>query len=562
MSKIRIIPYAKNFNSNYDYDDDEVPDLVPSNNSINVFMDIHKIIRTNYEKIIELLDNDNYHDINLMLYNDTTYEWRIFYPLSSYCFKHDDQPLLIKLFSKEKYHERNYIYIQDILKYDYLKKLLNILDNVETSKYTFVFFQYDIDNNIDMLKLLLEHNHTITDSYIYDIIETNNITIITYLFENDYGGQIQNVIDNSAGIYTNMETLKLLINYNINFTKVLDDMYIVMIDNKQLESIKFLMLVCPCADINYFLIFCGHNLNAMKYFVSMGADINLIEHDDIVMFNMDVIKFVISCGYHTDEKLMNNILKNKIPYENIDNTIYLLDFGADINCIFEIENIIQNLVMDASIDLIKYLMCNHYEIMQLHINKMVIIACANGKNDVLKYLYAFGIDMDNILIIISCYFGHLETLEILLGWGMQLDNIDVNLFLVLKDGLFHMGDTYETMIHKYIEGQYRTFNYGWQHHKIVDLLIEYKVPIYDFQTIFCYYRKLFYNEKFIKYCLGLGMDIDKFGLLGKCVANKNYNLVKLLLDVGADGQLLCKYSDFINLNDILKGLFRDYGYEF
>lgn len=553
---IRIRPVANNFN--HSDDEDDIPDLVPSKPQIN----ISKIIATNYDKIIELLDDENYDDIVDILYSTRDNSWRIFFPLSSYCLEKDDQELLIKLLSIQIYHKRNYISMSDIFKYDYLKKLLNILDNIDSHPYIFAFFQYDIGDNIDMLKLLLEHNYKIHDSYIYDVIENNYSIITKYLFDNDYGDRVQNVIEKNNGIYAKLETLKILIHYNIDFTKILNDMYMIMVENEQIDCMKLLMSVCPCEDVNFFLEYCGYDLNSMKYFVSIGADISLIKHERIIEFGMSVIKFLISCGYRADEKLMNDILKNKFIYIDVDDIIYLLDNGADINCIFEIKNVVTELIFRNSIAKIKYLMDTYYDIMQPYINDMVIMACANGRNDILKYLHAFGIELDNILIIISCYFGHLDTLKILLGLGMELGDVDEDLFLILRDGQYNVGYSYINLIDKHIKANYKSFNYGWKHFEILELLMEYKVPVCNFEEIFYSYKGLFYNEKFIKYCLDAGMNINQYVLLEKCLVHVKYDLIKLLLDMRADVKFGDNYYGCVNGNPRMKQLFADYGYEF
>lgn len=300
----------------------------------------------------------------------------------------------------------------------------------------------------------------------------------------------------------------------------------------------------------------------VKYFVSMGADIHSIDRETIIETTIPIMEYLFSCGYHVDEDLVNEILKIKFNFMSIERVKYLLGYGADINCVFD-NKYFSNVICNVGLNHITFLVENYYDLIEPKLNDIFVMACANGSNKIVKYFCKLGMKIDNILMIIGCYCGHYDVVEILFKYGLDYNDIDENLYVIVSDGERMRNCTSLKLIKDnpyFIEQDF--LHRRCKHLKIFTLLIEHKVPIYDFGEIFRDGHYDFYNVDIVKYCIDNGMDINKHILLSSCIYWKKIDLIKLLLNNNINVNLESLHCGLVNDNDDMKKLFMDYGYEF
>jgi hypothetical protein len=528
-------------------------------------IEINKRILDNYATILDLLENEKFIEIATLINNyQPNHHFtlhKIYGPLSLYCIQNDDVALLTKLFGCKDFNLQWHVSINDIIKNNYLEKFLNVLDNVDEHCHTFNYFKSEIRNDVNILKLLLNHKYKIDDTYIYYIITNDYTNIITYLIENDY--DMQNAIDTNP-IYTlNLTTLKLLFQHNINFSKNLTLTYELFINHADIECVKFLMEVEPYDDINFLLSHCCYNckLNLAKYFVGMGADIHSIARDIIIEASIYVVQYLFSCGYSFDEDLVNEILKIRFWNIPISQVKYLLGHGADMECVFDNEHF-RNVISNDGLNHIKFLVENYYDLIEPKLNHMFIIACANGSYMIVEYFCKLGLKIDAKMMIVGCYYGNYQVVKTSFDCGFDYNDIDANLYQVICNGtrerIFPSYDLIKDNPY-FIENDFHT---GANYFGIFRLLIEYRAPVYDFEKIFIDLSYSFYKVDIIKFCIDNGMDINKHISLSACIWGKNIDLIKLLLENGIIVSLSNRECILVNNNEEMKKIFMDYGHVF
>lgn len=523
------------------------------------------IIIQHYDEIIKCIDNDDYEKVFELLYQysfnaDYFNKGLIFIDLSIYCLKYDDTKLLTKLFGCNDFKLKCYIEIKNIMDNNYLEKFLNVLDNVEGHGYNFPYFRCNIYDDVNVLKLLLEHKYQISNGYICDAIYNGYTNIIIYLIDNGY--DIQKAVD--GGIHkTNLTMLKLLYQYGISFSKHLLFTYVNFINRENIECIKLLMEIEPYNIDDLLYESCGMNgeFEPIKYFISIGADIHTIKKCDIFLMKMYIIKYLFSCGYHVDEYLVTDILQRRFYNIEIDDVKYLLEYGADINCVFDVAYF-SHVIKDGCINHIKFLVENYYDLIEPKLNDIFVMACVWGVDEIVKYFCELGLKMDNILMIMGCYYGRYRVVKTLLKYGFDCNEIDGNLYAILSDGDRGIRKPYCDIIKDNLFFPNNKFSFEKKHFNIFNLLIKYKIPIYDFEKIFIDGPCAFYDVNIVKYCIDSGMDIREHILLKSCVFWGKIDLIKLLLENSVDVDLDSMRCKLVNDNTDMKNLFGEYGYVF
>lgn len=523
------------------------------------YMNSNDIIINNYDTIIELVKDSNYDKLKLLFRSANIYEAHFL--LSSYAIKHDDKYLLMQILADSSLRFRT-VYVNDVFKNNYLPQFLNMLDDVQKHLYDFDCFSHHIRDDLNALKLLLEHGYEISDYYVYMVMQHNYTNITQYIISIGY--DVQNVTNTYLLSGINLETLKLLIQNGICLKKNLMFIYESFIGYNYLNCIEFLMSVQPCENLDKcLLVSCKQRLfNILKYFISVGADIHTIKGSILPGTSIEIIKFLIASGYQIDKDTMNNILIGKFFKEIcINDIIYLADNGGDINYIFDNGGFVTELGNCKSIDNLKYLAKNYYELLEPKIKEILVMACSRNKCEIVKYLHDLGITFDSELLIVGCYYGHYEIVEILLGYGLNFCDLDEDFFAIVHDGLYGGNNGYENLIKSLPIIRQPIFKIGDGQLDILKLLINYNVPVINFDKIFRNNSKKFYDIDIVNYCVACGMDINMVPL-EICIYYKKYDLIRWLLDCECNVYLSDGCWKVIDGNDNLKTIFKDYGHEF
>jgi hypothetical protein len=165
-------------------------------------------------------------------------------------------------------------------------------------------------------------------------------------------------------------------------------------------------------------------------------------------------------------------------------------------------------------------------------------------------------------MIMGCYYGRYKVVETLLKYGFDCNDIDENLYAILIDGDRGIRKPYCELIKHNPFFLINEFSFGVEHFNIFNLLIKYKIPIYDFEKIFIDGPYAFYDVNIVKYCIDSGMDIREHILLKSCIFWKKIDLIKLLLENSVDVDLNSYCCNLVNDNMDMKQLFGEYGYVF
>jgi ankyrin repeat protein len=547
---------------------------------------LNEIVTTNYEKIKKLFDELNYTEISSLLYGSKQDNTIILYELTKYCVLNSDIEFLLVIVKKnESYSDYlSYIPLIIFLKDDYeqIYKIVDYLKDIlpDTNYEEFIDdILYEIIDHEDAIKyldMIVSMGHKIDEDLIARIFEYNNITLAKYLIENNY--------DIPAALNYNFETtmylcfdipmLKLIMEYNIDISGVLETVFYNSIYRKNLDVLIMIVENYPQCNINggFIQACCHNNIDAMKYLLKVGASINSLTDNVLYNASIDTINFLIQIGYYPGKTVLNNKLLKPISIcAPIDNLLFFINHGADPQHIFNIDTIyngykgtvgkvgtmqinsyylnipspLEYIVSVGNMEYIKYFTENHYNLCEPELNRLFVIACANGRCDIAKYLLGFdnGTMLSNIkCLIMACFCGHMDIVLLLLQWGQRFEDIEMELFTVVKDGYFNIcGDeTYLTIIDNDPTFRNDVYAYGNDHLEILKLLIKHYIPIPNF-THFDLNNTIFFDIDIIKYFIERGMDINikykyyigfeekECNLLETSILRHNINITEYLL---------------------------------
>ena len=297
--------------------------------------------------------------------------------------------------------------------------------------------------------------------------------------------------------------LKLLLNANIDISSNLKALMYKAILMHNLEMVKFIVEMYPDHDLNnnQYLNECceTNNKDALVYLLKCGANVHMIAQDSIKETHIDIIKILIDNNYVLSQSTLKYLLTNNYVY-NLDNIIYMVKIGAEIKWIFDNEKerlTLQNLdynavystlecmITEGLIDHIKFFAENYLDLLRPEVNRLFVIACANGRNDIASYLYELGAELNDKALISACFFGHHDTVIMLLKFGMNFSSVNFtsaitknkyNLFAITTNGYYNKGwknETYDDLINNDITFRNDNYNYGEasEYVDIVKLLI-------------------------------------------------------------------------------------------
>lgn len=554
--------------------------------------DKHKEIKDNYDTIMEMFNEGKYYDIIDMLYNcstddDTHNKRQISKELFSYCLKNDDMNIFDILLKNDVFSQDTNLMLECIANNN-IKMFKIILDNVtftQTDYYEFSEWAIDYGKNIIVLDMLREVGYVIHNNLIMRAILEDYTDLLLYFISCGY--DIQTIYDSwkySMNIYFN--TIKIL-HTHIDMSKHIELIFSSASIRGDMNSIMFIVDNYPNIHIDTCLLWgctCSR-VDVVKYSLQKGADVQIISELSILKTNIHIIKILLEHGYKLKSKILNVILiRYFVEGKDFDDIKYLIGLDANILCVIEdgktywkkeiykssykhswvktnqlyyLYSPLETIVSMGHLDHIKFLVDNYYHLLEPYINKMFVVACANGRLDIAKYLYGFGVEINDKCMLSACYFGHLEIVKYLLELGKDVDS---DLYDMVKDGYKKKDESYNKLIDGSDVFMNDAYHGGKEHIKILELLLKYGMIINNIDGDF---NKDFYNVEIFKYVIQQVEDINKkynkiigsFTFLDLSVLCEKYDVVDLLLSHGAIPTL----TGFISYG--YKSLLLKYGYE-
>ena len=484
-------------------------------------------IEKHYDEIIELCRNNDYTKLEVLLLDKltTTFE-QIVDQLFSFCVKNNNLEHFRTV--TQLYSSRN-MYINN----EFIEVIKNCNNPVPF---------YHI--------LLIENNLKITDHTVSWVIGNNHTEFISYLVANKYnitkGWNITlESLDNYYGKYQlNMSMLKVLMDAEIDISadsKIIIESAIFNCDQdneNSLNVVEFMVESFPnIININEYLDWCckTHNIDALIYFLKRGANIHIIDNISLCSTSIDIINILINHNYHISEKPLKKLLIVHFTFDiDLTNINYLLANGAQIQWIIDDElnwqdrssyngigdktiySHLEFIITKGEFYKIKFLTDNYLNLLKPEINRLFVLACANGQNDIASYLFDFGAELNEKALISAIFFGHCDTLVMLMKFGMNINSLNEDLFIVswcgyiVKSNPTASSDTYGNLINNNTIFRNDIVNYEstYQITNIIKLLINCGIRMPN-DFIPSAYSNLFYDVDIFTYFIQNGFDIDK-----------------------------------------------------
>lgn len=498
-----------------------IPDQIINMCSSNVYVFIIDGIQT--------IDDNSYHnyfggaDIQISISD------LINAKLFAYCIHHSDEDFLKELLivdNREDMLERsgedrlddiveNDKIFKIILSYMNLKqttieKFFESAINMQCTKVVIILLDMGLQPSADSIKSAIENDATdtleILLEYNCDNIQSGFDSCVFYDTTMNYPACKMYSDDR---IYANVDTIKILLKYNINILGKLNDLLYYACQNDELDLVIFCVEYGECDTVTALKVAClNNNFEIMTYLLELGVVINLIDDKDLLYTDIKMIKFLLQHEYvFTTQVLFETfyILLLATPTMEIIN--YMTDIGADFEKLFYTEEYLSyypdrkswlvNIICYNKIDVMKYLVNNYAD--KLDFDKLIIMGIVNGKVDIVKYLLTvkpeFDICKSNIFVE-ACYHGHLSSVKYLLDMGVDVNSIEDNLFNTvagkkdIKNDLTYHGTN------------------GNGCADILKLLFSYNIPIPK-NNIFGSYDDRILDIDIIRYLVTHGFDINE-----------------------------------------------------
>ncbi len=277
----------------------------------------------------------------------------------------------------------------------------------------------------------------------------------------------------------------------------------------------------------------SNKINIMTYLLQIGADINSF-NDEYAKdkLNMETLKFLIEHNRAIHPKTIMLLLFKCFTNDDDTNNIeYLINYGSNLAHIFErdscfendsvrnkndilhFNSLIEHVVSVGKINQIKFLAENCLELLLPEIDRLFVIACANGQCEIAMYLINLDANMNTFdkALISAIYFGHLNIVNLLISLEIDLHSIKENLFSVLISTNFR----YKNLIENNTIFRNDMFIFGKDKLEILKLLMKHNLPVLDniFSTIQHRTLETFYNVEFFTYCIANGWRLVIFMML-------------------------------------------------
>ena len=559
-----------------------------------VLMIINELIISNRDEIIKMYDNNEHNKIENLIKNllknlmndqqiplcisDTLPEYSLRTITTYYLECNDVESFKIITHN----HRSNFSYIDSIITY---------------------VIAHHHGEPIKFLDILINNGVKIKSNVITYAIMTGNISIINYFIINNYdiseGWHKYLMLHRSRRENTKIASipmLKILLQHNI-VQPQLKSLLDISIANNDLCTFEFIIESFPDHDIIHCLDKCCivANKEILLYLLKRGVDVSIVKGNYLLKASLDFIKILIDHNYSipviTQKYLLIKYFTNNC---DINDAVYLIKNDVDIKLLFDNEeerkdkttpynsfseySNLEYVTMRGHIGHIKFLAENYLDLLKPEINRLFVIACANGRNDIASYLFDLGAEVNNKALISAIFFGHYDTVIMLLKFGMEFSSIMINnnnLFTLTSIGYKKKGcvsKIYDDLIRDNIIFRNDIYNYGddIEYVNIIKLLISYNIPIgntsdnaYFFKNSHIFY-KIEIFEYFIQNCMDINIKCGKYSdlsLLDMVICGGELNVIEFLLQNNIDKKIIYahEHRDIIDNNKQLKTLLLKYG---
>jgi ankyrin repeat protein len=570
-----------------------------------------------YSEIIEMFENDKYDEmLNLpyfvqdistnegLIYCITPSEmivrskYIVSITLLKYCLKNDDINMLRHLIQKEIFSCFPNLISRYVL--NNVKIFGIIINSINFTQEDMTGYISNIINynyETSLFVLLLDRGYKIRDGDFFTAIYYDRIDIVLSIIDNNYDIQSAFNSRNDLDRCPSLEMVKFLHN-NIDITKHVNTMF-QKASTSDLDVVMYLVESFPEIDLQNGLLYaCNYNmLDIVKYLLKKGAIIQNNKLNRNVKFK--IIKCLCDHDVQLDNEVLNTfLLKSFTCGQNLDDINYLIGKGADVSYIFyydktdkritfdqkinalygfkydQLESPLECIVSLGKIHFIKFLVENYYNLMQPEIDRLFVIACANGQIDVAKYLDGLNATLDNKALIASCFFGHYDTVLYLTSLGLELKE-DNDILRMTLSGSFYKSiasKEYDSLLENNIIFRNDAYNYGNTYHDICKLLFKYGITINDDSCVNILSRKFYDVELFSyfidklpdinkKYASAYNYGLDNSTLLESSIIYMKTDVIEFLLKNGANLDITNTAAlKVINENEDIKNLLLTFGY--
>jgi ankyrin repeat protein len=476
-------------------------------------------------------------------------------------------------------------------------------------------------NKINLLEKMLNRGYKMNSWTIGIAIQRGFIDIIRHAILHNYNiQQIFNEYDfvNNKLINTDIAIIKLLVEHHIDISEKINDIFLRATELGNIDLVTYCVENNYGCDVNDALQYAcfGAYSDIVIYLLEHGADITALNIKNVKAGNIKIFKILIDYGFCIPVEDMCLVFVTCFIYANdVTDILFLLEYGANPECIFHCtmtryENIIdmvgrpemyhwvncylEFIVSMGYISHIKYLSELNYEKILLELDRLFIVACANGKSDMVIYLLKLGANINtenNMAVNVACYFGHMDILKFLLE---KIDLLDIteNLLMVTIQGysslVYEVNEENTYAPYRKLRGKNNIlrndlYHFGNFHVSIFELLCSKNIVLtnFDIYEILKIFPLVFYSKNFLRYIISMGFDINTmfetmFGgtiygsvtleltsILELCVNFNNIHLVKYLLDNGADITINnngpMQVANYIGGREEIKKLLLEYG---
>lgn len=540
----------------FDYDRPFITDTIIKNVYTTYIESIGKsimYIKNNLENIIRLFDNAEYDQI---IENITSFD-EVVGKLFMYCLYENDIELLKNIIFRTNGADLFELIGSGSTTWH---SITDLFINTNEDTWEIILSEMRISNlhmtvcvdilrcidKIPILEKFLTRGHKMTLLHIEHAIRSNDTDLIRHALIYNY--DVQNIFNEHNFIQymtpINIDMVKLLVEYGIDISTKIDYIFIYASLYGELDLVKYCVENNYACEINLALTYAcmkGH-FDLVTYLLSIGADVHTVHITHIYSDDIKIFKILIEHGYHIPIEYINIIFyRCFISAKNtIVDILFLIGYGANPEWIFDcntnnydnihkivghpekyeaVNSLTEFIVSMGYISHIKYLSEVNYDKLLLELDRLFIVACANGQMEMATYLLELGANINaenNMAINVACYFGHINMVEFLLD---KIDPLDIteNLFMTVIFGYISLArEINETNVfapYRKLRGNNNIlrndlYHIGESYTDIFKLLCCKNINLIEIPEILDILPECFYSKEFFSYVVSTGFNID------------------------------------------------------
>lgn len=285
------------------------------------------------------------------------------------------------------------------------KSVTNILLNSNTHD-ILIFL---IENNLELQNEVTSVLEYCMDFFV-NIAKQNNIQVLNIILAYCTSDEIIQKITHDAINHNNLNFLDILSDANYNIKLIFEEIMDISSTDFMLDTINF----------STFMLLEKYNININIYLDNIAMRIFWTE-------NLPELELYLEYGAN-----VNYIMSGSVGCKNINVIEYLLNHGADINCmdIYNSSSIIGE--NDRNLNYVIFLIEHGFDITE-YINDMIIYSVTYNNPKILQYLINIGADIhfeNELALFYACRAGYISCVEILLdnGADIYVNNGEILLF--------------------------------------------------------------------------------------------------------------------------------------